>query len=53
MARETQDPKKPRKPYIPPAIAEEDDFSEDTLLHFAPDGPFPNVASCGGSSCPG
>ena len=44
--------KQQRKPYLPPAIEVEDDFAEETLLQFAPSGPFPSSSTCGGSACP-
>ncbi len=40
-----------RKPYKPPTISAEDDFSEETLLQFAPTGPFGARTACGGSGC--
>jgi len=55
MAREekkTTEINEQRKPYQPPAIEAEDDFAEETLLQFAPVGPFPSSATCGGSACP-
>jgi hypothetical protein len=50
--KEIRDTKEQRKPYQPPAIEVEDDFAEETLLQFAPSGPFPSSSTCGGSGCP-
>lgn len=51
--KKKNDTKQQRKPYQAPAIEVEDDFAEETLLQFAPDGPIPNSGTCGGSGCPG